>query len=157
MLWRHFVCMTFFLIIFNFIYRHSCIIYLQGIRPLGVIALLLMFVVFHLGSLNWQNFIPFVPWAIVAAGMWQDLVICKPLSQIWLSRFTYKVTSYGDFAPYMQSFRKFEACSINSTNDLNWILLILWLSSEKQMLLNSFINPFIQVIITVQKHIDAGF
>ena len=55
----------------------------------------------------------------MAPGMHEDLVIFKPLSQIQLSRSTYKVTSFVDLAPYMQSFKKAEPYLVNFTNDLS--------------------------------------
>ena len=86
---------------------------------MGVIAWLLLSLVVYLKSLNGQNSIAFTLQAIMAPGMCKDPVIFKPLSQIQLSRSTYKVTNYIDFAPYMWSFRKFEAYLVNFTNDLN--------------------------------------
>ena len=37
-----------------------------------------------------------------------ESVIYEPLPQIVLSRSTYKITSFIEFAPYMESFKKFE-------------------------------------------------
>ena len=55
----------------------------------------------------------------MAPGTCNDLVIFEPFSQIQLSRSTYKLTSYVNFAPYVQSFKKFETYLVNFTNDLN--------------------------------------
>ena len=68
---------------------------------MGVITWLLVSLVVYLESLSGQSSITFVPQAIMAPGMWRDPAIFKPLSQIQLSRSTYKVSSYIDFAPYM--------------------------------------------------------
>ena len=51
--------------------------------------------------------------------MHEHPVIFEPVSPIQLSRSIYKVTSYIEFAPYIQSFGKFEAYLVNVTNDLN--------------------------------------
>ena len=55
-------------------------------------------------------------WLLVHIG---DPVIFKPLSQIWLSRSTYKVTRNVNFAPYIGTFIKFETYLVNFTKDLN--------------------------------------
>ena len=76
-------------------------------RPIGVITWLLVSLVVNLESLNGQSSVTLAPQAIVAPSIHEDPVIYDHLSQIWLSRSTYKVTSYIDFAPYVWSFRKF--------------------------------------------------
>ena len=86
---------------------------------MGVINWLLVSLVVYLESLNEKSSITFVPWAIMDPGMYEDPVIFKLLNQIWLSRSTYKVTSYIDFAPYMWSVRMLEAYLVNFTDDLN--------------------------------------
>ena len=99
----------FFLFLGLLIYRHSCIAYLQGMRPMAVFTWLLMSLLVCLESLHGQSSITLTPQAIVAPGMHEDAAIFEPLSQIQLSRSMYKVTSYVAFAPYVQSFKKFEA------------------------------------------------
>ena len=74
---------------------------------MGVITWLLVSLVVYLESLHGQSSITFAPQAIIAPGMHEDAIIFEPLSQIWLSRSTYKVTSYIGFSPYVQSFRTF--------------------------------------------------
>ena len=86
---------------------------------MGVTAWLLVSLVVYQKSLHGKISVTFTSWAIMAPGMYEDPAIFKPLSQIWLSRSTYKVTSYIDFVPYVWSFRKFEAYLVNFTNDLN--------------------------------------
>ena len=58
------------------------IVYLQGIRPMGVIAWLLMSLVDYLESLHGQSSITVAHQAVVAPGIHEDPVIFKPLSQI---------------------------------------------------------------------------
>ena len=52
-------------------------------------------------------------------GTHADPDIFGALKQIWLSRSTYKITSYVDFAPYLNSFSKFETYLVNFITDLN--------------------------------------
>ena len=61
---------------------YPCIVYLQGMRPIGVIACLLVSLVVYLESLNGQNSVTFAPQPIIAPGMHEDSVIFKPLIQI---------------------------------------------------------------------------
>ena len=100
------------------IYRHSSIVYLEGMRPMSVYTWTLVSLVVCLESLHGQSSIALAPQAIVAPSMHEDQVIFKPLGQIQLSRSTYKVTSYVDFALYVQSFKKFGTCLVNFTRDL---------------------------------------
>ena len=86
---------------------------------MGVIIWLLASLVVYLESLNGQSSITSVLQTIMVPGMQEDPVIFNPLSQIQFSRSTYKVTSYADFAPYVQLFGKFEDYLINFTYDLN--------------------------------------
>ena len=86
---------------------------------MGVIAWLLVSLVVYLEYSNRQSSVIFAPLAIVAPGMCEDPVIFKHLSQTCLCRATYKVTSYIDFAPYVQSLRMFVAYLVHFTNDLN--------------------------------------
>ena len=127
--YRNLLCgIAFLLYLILTIYRHSCIVYLLGMRPKGVFTWLLVSLVVCLESLQWQSSIILAPQAIVAPGMGDDPVIFEPLSQIWLSRYTYKATSYVDFAPYMQLFRKYEAYLVNFSNDL----IFSWYSASLQ-------------------------
>ena len=48
-----------------------------------------------------------------------ESVIYEPLPQIVLSRSTYKITSFIEFAPYMESFKKFERFLNRFTRDLD--------------------------------------
>ena len=48
-----------------------------------------------------------------------ESVIYEPLPQIVLSRSTYKITSFIQFAPYIESFKKFERFLNRFTRDLN--------------------------------------
>ena len=48
-----------------------------------------------------------------------ETVAFVSLNQIKLFRSTYKVTSYADFAPYVQLFKKFGTYLVNFTGDLN--------------------------------------
>ena len=97
------------------IYRHSYIVYLQGMGPVGVFVWSLVSLLVCLESLHGQSSITLASQAIVAPGMHEDPVMFEPLSQIHLSRATYKVTSYVDFAPYVL-FKKFETYLVNFTN-----------------------------------------
>ena len=72
----------FILILILLIFRHSCIVYLQRMRPMGVFSWLLVSLVVWLESLHGQNSITLAPQAIVAPGVGEDPVIFKPLSQI---------------------------------------------------------------------------
>ena len=64
------------------IYRHSCIVYLQGMTPRGVFTWLLVSLVVCLKCLHGQSSVSLAPQAIVASCMGEDLVTFKPLSQI---------------------------------------------------------------------------
>ena len=48
-------------------------------------------------------------WDTVATGHYSEPVIFEPKQSIKLSRSTYKVTSYVDFAPYLESFLRYRA------------------------------------------------
>ena len=48
-----------------------------------------------------------------------ESVIYEPLPRIVLSRSTYKITSFIEFAPYMESFKKFEQFLNRFTRDLD--------------------------------------
>ena len=48
-----------------------------------------------------------------------ESVIYEPLPQIVLSRSTYKITSFIEFAPYIESFKKFELFLNRFTRDLD--------------------------------------
>ena len=48
-----------------------------------------------------------------------ESVIYEPLPRIVLSRSTYKITSFIQFAPYIESFKKFERFLNRFTRDLN--------------------------------------
>ena len=48
-----------------------------------------------------------------------ESVIYEPLPPIVLSRSTYKITSFIEFAPYMESFKKFERFLNRFTRDLD--------------------------------------
>ena len=62
-----------------------------------------------------QNSVTPVPQSDLAPAMCTDPVSFKLLRQIWLSRSTYKMTSYVDFAPYLNTFRQFETYLQNFT------------------------------------------
>ena len=64
------------------IYRHSCIVYLQGMRPMGMFTWLLVSLVVCLESLHGQSSVTLAPRAIMAPVMYEDLVIFEPFSQI---------------------------------------------------------------------------
>ena len=72
----------FLLFIILLTYRHSCIVYLQRMKPMGVFAWTLLTLLVCLESLHGQSPIVLAPQAIVAPGMHEDLVTFKPLSQI---------------------------------------------------------------------------
>ena len=65
----------FLLFLMLFIYRHSCIGYFQGMRPMGVFAWILVSLVACLESLHGQSSITPAPQAIVAPGTYEDPVI----------------------------------------------------------------------------------
>ena len=73
-------CYIFSLFLIFHIYRHFCIVYLQGMRPIGVITWLLVSLVVCLESLHGQSCITFAPQAIVTPGMCEVPVIFEPLS-----------------------------------------------------------------------------
>ena len=126
---------------------------------MGMIAWLLASLVVYLESLNGQSSITFAPQAIMTPVMWEDPVIFETFSQILLHRFTYKVISYTDFAPYLQFFRKFEAYLVNFTNDLNSPDIISHFREADtiQLTWDRYKYKSIQIIIIVQKHINADF
>ena len=99
--WEDFFAELYFLFPIVIIYRHSNIVYLQGMRPMGVFTQLLVSLVVCLESLNRQSSTTLTPQAVMALHMHEAPVIFEPLIQICLSRSKYKVTSYVDFAPYV--------------------------------------------------------
>ena len=82
-------------------YKHSCIVYLQEMKLLGMLTWTLMSLIAHLESLLGQSSTVHAPQTILTPGMHKDPIFFKPLSQIQLNRSTYKVTSYVNFAPYV--------------------------------------------------------
>ena len=79
---KNFICIMFLLFLILFIYKHSCIVYLQEMRPMGVFAWTLVSVVVCLESLHGQCSIALALEAIVVPGMHEYLVIFTPLSKI---------------------------------------------------------------------------
>ena len=65
-----------------FMYKHSCIVYLQEMKLMGMFAWTLMSLLAYLESLLGQSSTIFAPQAIVTPGMHEDPVIFKPLSKI---------------------------------------------------------------------------
>ena len=81
---------------------------------MGMFFWTLMPLIAYLESLHGQSSAVLAPQAIVTLGMHEDPVSFKPFI-----RSTYKVTSYVDFAQYMQSFKKFGTYLSIFTKDLN--------------------------------------
>ena len=88
-----------------FVYKHSCFIYLQKMKLMGMFAWTLMSLIAYLESLLGQSSAVLALQTILTPSMHEDLVIFKPFSQIWLSRSNFRVTGCIDFAPYVQSFK----------------------------------------------------
>ena len=78
-----------------------------------------MSLIAYLESLLGQSSAVLALQAIMIPGTCEDPVILNLLSEIQLSRSTYKVTSYVDFALYMPSFKKFGTYLSNFIKDLN--------------------------------------
>ena len=75
------VALHFLLFLILYIYRDSCIGYLQVMRPMGVVIWLLVSVVVYVEFLNAQSSVALAPHAILAPGMHVGPVMFKPLSQ----------------------------------------------------------------------------
>ena len=70
------MCGTLFLLfLILLIYKHSCIVYLQGMKPMGVLAWTLVSLVICLESLHDKRYAAPAPQAIMAPSMHEDLVI----------------------------------------------------------------------------------
>ena len=63
-------------------YRHPCIVYLQGMKAMGVFAWTLVSLVACSKSLHGQSSVTHDPQTTVASGTHEDLVIFKLLTQI---------------------------------------------------------------------------
>ena len=63
-------------------------------------------------------------------GVHMDHIIFQPVKQIWLSILTYKMASYVDFAPDLNSFNKFETCfpvdMAHFYERASWYICIFW-------------------------------
>ena len=60
--YKGFLCgIVFLLFLILLIYRHSCIVYLQGMGPLGLFAWILVSLVVYLESLHGQSYITLTP------------------------------------------------------------------------------------------------
>ena len=102
-----------------FIYRHSCIVYLQGMRPIGVFTWTLVSLVVCLESLYRQSSFPPVPQAIVAPGMQKTQLCLNLLGRLNLVGPPARSLVMVILLHTYDNLKTLETYLVNITNDLN--------------------------------------